>query len=161
MIVYLKQIGKQTRRSEGGPDLRGFKDDLEATLGRHLTLQTIGSREIASLLGGIGRCDQELCCHRWLCSPQNPSPQTLVEQEISGIPSEYLGMCGKLLCCLLYEAETFKLDCAYGTKIREQLTRESAEVQKKVTEAREQAEVTKPKVEEKKQKRLVHRVLKR
>ncbi|MCX6783493.1 MAG: hypothetical protein NT141_00250 [candidate division WWE3 bacterium] len=159
LIVYLKQVKENKNDTKSG--LKSFKDDLEATLGRHLTLQIIGSREVAALLGGVGRCDRELCCHQWLPSPQNPSAQTLVEQNIDGIPSAYLGMCGKLLCCLIYETDNFKLDCAYGTKIREQLTHESVEVQRKVEEARGQAEVTKPKIEEKKQKRVVHRVLKR
>jgi len=149
--IYLKQFDKV--------DLRGFKRDVEASLGLSVTLQTLGPREITALLGGIGRCEQPLCCHRWLEKPLNVNTEATMAEGLNGIPKDYTGICGKLLCCLLYENDDFKLECAYGEGIRKKLKTESLEVQKKVEEARRQ-ELTKHEENtkiEKKPRRVVRR----
>jgi len=130
LTVYIKK-GEKT-------DLRQFKDDLSAALGLRVEVLVLGSREVASLIGGIGRCDQELCCHRFLNTPLNITTQTIANQDLRGIPSDYLGMCGKLLCCLLYESENFKLECAFGESLRSKLKKESDEIQRKVAEVKTQ-----------------------
>jgi len=150
MLVYLKQFEKF--------DTRQFKADLEATLGSRVTLQMLGSREIAQVLGGLGRCQQELCCHRWLDAPLNINPQTMGNQNLKGIPSDYMGICGKLLCCLLYEEEAFKLECAVGSGMLRRLKKEPEEVQKKVAECRKEA--LNDVKEAKKPKKLIRRILK-
>lgn len=148
ICVYTKKGERQ--------DLRRFEQDLGAALGLKVTVKALGGRELMAVIGGIGRCDQELCCHRWLPAPQNPTNQALDNQKLDGIPKDYLGVCGKLLCCLLYEEENFKLDCGWGDSLRVRLRKEPAAVQKKVEEIREQ--VT-PKKEEK-YKKVVRRFVK-
>ena len=143
-------------------DYRQFKDDLGAALGLKVEVQTVAGRELMSIIGGIGRCDQELCCHRWLTAPQNVSTQTMVNQDLSGIPGDYLGMCGKLLCCLLYEEETFKLECAFGESLRARLKKESVEIQGKVAKVKEGA-VTKNNTvnKEEKHRKVIRRFIKK
>ena len=132
--IYLKQLDKA--------DLRDFKRDLEASFGLKVTLQTLGAREITALIGGVGRCEKPLCCHTWLTRPLNVNTEAAMAEGLSGIPKDYTGVCGKLLCCLLYENDDFKLECANGERIRKKLKTESVEVRNKVAEARKR-ELTK------------------
>ena len=148
-----------TKKGAAKQDFRQFKDDLGAALGLRVEVVPLGSRELMAVLGGIGRCDQELCCHRWLPAPQNVGTQTLVEQDLSGIPGDYLGLCGKLLCCLLYEGENFKLECANGEGLRARLRKESAAVQVKVEEVKKQTVAAPP--PEEKRRRVVRRFIRR
>jgi cell fate regulator YaaT (PSP1 superfamily) len=64
-------------------------------------------REEAALLGGVGRCGRELCCSTWLPELKPVSLQLAKDQKLSLNPAQISGCCGRLMCCLMYEHETY------------------------------------------------------
>lgn len=89
-------------------DFRGLVKALAHEFSTRIELEQVGPREAASILGGHGRCGQELCCRRFLYDP-GPVPMELAEkQEISVSPDRITGVCGRLACCLQYELEDYE-----------------------------------------------------
>lgn len=89
-------------------DFRGLVKALAHEFSTRIELEQVGPREAASILGGCGRCGQELCCRRFLYDP-GPVPMELAEkQEISVSPDRITGACGRLACCLKYELEDYE-----------------------------------------------------
>jgi cell fate regulator YaaT (PSP1 superfamily) len=89
-------------------DFRGLVKALAHEFSTRIELEQVGPREAASILGGRGRCGQELCCRRFLYDP-GPVPMELAEkQEISVSPDRITGVCGRLACCLQYELEDYE-----------------------------------------------------
>jgi len=89
-------------------DFRALLRELAARYGTHIELRQMGARDEARLKGGIGRCGQVLCCHRFLHSPR-PIPMELAyDQELFVPPERITGVCGRLMCCLAYEHEAYK-----------------------------------------------------
>ena len=89
-------------------DFRGLVKALAHEFSTRIELEQVGPREAASILGGRGRCGQELCCRRFLYDP-GPVPMELAEkQEISVSPDRITGACGRLACCLQYELEDYE-----------------------------------------------------
>ena len=71
-------------------------------------MRQIGVRDEARIVGGLGHCGQELCCKR-LGGEFNPvSIRTAKDQDLSLNPQKISGVCGRLMCCLRYEADTYK-----------------------------------------------------
>lgn len=89
-------------------DFRGLVKALAHEFSTRIELEQVGPREAASILGGRGRCGQELCCRRFLYDP-GPVPMEFAEkQEISVSPDRITGACGRLACCLQYELEDYE-----------------------------------------------------
>jgi len=88
-------------------DFRGLVKALARNYSTRIELEQVGPREAASILGGEGRCGQELCCRRFLYNP-GPVPMDFAEkQEISVSPERITGVCGRLACCLEYELDNY------------------------------------------------------
>ena len=66
-----------------------------------------GVRDEAALLGGVGRCGRELCCSTWLPELKPVSLQLAKDQRLSLNPAQISGCCGRLMCCLMYEHQTY------------------------------------------------------
>jgi len=92
----------------GRTNLRQLQSGLEESLGCLVELRQVGSREQAAALGGIGICGRELCCAHWLARPLSVPTKTLEKIEGSFSHSRVTGVCGKLLCCLLFEQDDFQ-----------------------------------------------------
>lgn len=60
------------------------------------------------MCGGIGRCGRELCCSTFLDKFDPVSIRMAKEQSLSLNPTKISGQCGRLMCCLNYEFETYK-----------------------------------------------------
>ena len=60
------------------------------------------------MLGGIGSCGQELCCHCFLGEFEPVSIKMAKEQNLSLNPTKISGICGRLMCCLKYESELYE-----------------------------------------------------
>ncbi len=89
-------------------DFRGLVKALAHEFSTRIELEQVGPREAASILGGRGRCGQQLCCRRFLYDP-GPVPMELAEkQDISVSPDRITGACGRLTCCLQYELEDYE-----------------------------------------------------
>lgn len=72
-----------------------------------IEMKQIGARQEAGLIGGIGVCGQALCCSRYMSDFQSITTQTARSQDLSLNPQKLAGQCGKLKCCINYEAAVY------------------------------------------------------
>ena len=72
-----------------------------------IEMRQIGARQEDGLIGGIGVCGQELCCARYMNDFQSITTQAARCQELSLNPQKLAGQCGKLKCCINYEAPAY------------------------------------------------------
>lgn len=71
-------------------------------------LHELGPRDVARLVGGLGACGiSQRCCSRFLTNFDSISIRMAKEQEMSLVPSDVTGMCGRLRCCLSYEYQMY------------------------------------------------------
>ena len=90
-------------------DFRELVKDLTRQFQKKIRLQQIGIRDTLKQIGGVGPCGRNLCCHRFLSELGNISTDLARDQQIEQRGSERLsGTCGRLKCCLAYEAEGYK-----------------------------------------------------
>ncbi|MCD6098270.1 hypothetical protein J7K18_05175 [bacterium] len=94
--------------SEHRVDFRELVKDLAATFRTRIELRQIGVRDEARMRGGYGPCGQELCCSRFLKKFDPVSTQFAKDQNLFVNPAKLSGVCGRLMCCLVYEEELYK-----------------------------------------------------
>ncbi|MCL1821539.1 MAG: hypothetical protein FWG22_01815 [Prolixibacteraceae bacterium] len=70
-------------------------------------MKQIGARQEAGRIGGIGPCGRELCCSSWMCSFNSVTTNAARYQDLTMNPQKLAGQCGKLKCCLNFEADTY------------------------------------------------------
>ena len=88
-------------------DFRSLVRDLARAFRTRIELRQIGVRDEAALLGGVGRCGRELCCSTWLPELKPVSLQLAKDQSLSLNPAQISGCCGRLMCCLMYEHNSY------------------------------------------------------
>ena len=94
--------------SEERADFRELVRKLTNRLHVRVDMRQIGVRDEARIIGGLGHCGQELCCRR-LGGEFNPvSIRMAKAQDLSLNPAQISGVCGRLMCCLRYEFDTYK-----------------------------------------------------
>jgi cell fate regulator YaaT (PSP1 superfamily) len=89
--------------AEGRVDFRELVKDLAAVFRTRIELRQIGVRDEAKIIGGIGTCGRELCCHAVLSDFQPVSIRMAKKQNLSLNPAKISGVCGRLMCCLKFE----------------------------------------------------------
>lgn len=89
-------------------DFRELVKDLASVFHTRIELRQIGVRDETKLLGGIGVCGRELCCHSYLSEFQTVSIRMAKEQNLSLNPTKISGICGRLMCCLNNEQATYE-----------------------------------------------------
>lgn len=94
--------------SDGRVDFRELVKDLAAKFHTRIELRQIGVRDEARMLGGLGICGQPFCCARFLPDFQPVSIKMAKEQGLSLNPTKISGSCGRLMCCLKYEQDTYE-----------------------------------------------------
>lgn len=94
--------------ADGRIDFRELVKDLAAVFRTRIELRQVGVRDEAKILGGIGICGRELCCHRHLPEFIPVSIKMAKEQNLSLNPTKISGACGRLMCCLKHEQETYE-----------------------------------------------------
>ncbi|MEW5849003.1 MAG: regulatory iron-sulfur-containing complex subunit RicT [Myxococcota bacterium] len=94
--------------SDGRVDFRELVSNLARELRCRVEMRQIGVRDAARLVGGIGVCGRELCCSSWMKKFVPVSIKMAKDQGLSLNPQKVSGQCGRLLCCLTYEQETYK-----------------------------------------------------
>lgn len=94
--------------SDGRVDFRELVKDLAAVFRTRIELRQIGVRDEAKMLNGIGQCGRGLCCANWLSDFHPVSIKMAKEQNLSLNPTKISGVCGRLMCCLRYEYDTYK-----------------------------------------------------
>jgi len=89
-------------------DFRELVKDLAAVFKTRIELRQIGVRDEIKLLGGVGMCGREFCCHSYLHEFAPVSIKMAKEQNLSLNPANVSGVCGRLMCCLKNEEETYE-----------------------------------------------------
>lgn len=94
--------------ADGRIDFRELVKDLAAVFKTRIELRQIGVRDETKILGGIGTCGRPLCCHSYLSDFVPVSIKMAKEQNLSLNPTKISGVCGRLMCCLKNEQETYE-----------------------------------------------------
>lgn len=94
--------------ADGRIDFRELVKDLAAVFKTRIELRQIGVRDETKILGGIGICGRSLCCHTYLSEFAPVSIKMAKEQNLSLNPTKISGVCGRLMCCLKNEQETYE-----------------------------------------------------
>lgn len=94
--------------ADGRIDFRELVKDLAAVFRTRIELRQIGVRDETKILGGVGICGRGLCCHTYLTEFIPVSIKMAKEQNLSLNPAKISGVCGRLMCCLKNEQETYE-----------------------------------------------------
>ena len=94
--------------ADGRIDFRQLVKDLASIFKTRIELRQIGVRDETKILGGIGICGRELCCHTYLTEFAPVSIKMAKEQNLSLNQTKISGVCGRLMCCLKNEQETYE-----------------------------------------------------
>ena len=94
--------------ADGRIDFRELVKDLAAIFRTRIELRQIGVRDETKMMGGIGICGRELCCKSYLTDFVPVSIKMAKEQNLSLNPTKISGVCGRLMCCLKNEQDTYE-----------------------------------------------------
>lgn len=94
--------------ADGRVDFRDLVKDLASVFRTRIELRQIGVRDETKILGGYGICGRPLCCHTWMSDFIPVSIKMAKEQNLSLNPTKISGVCGRLMCCLKNEADTYE-----------------------------------------------------
>ncbi|WP_025209071.1 PSP1 domain-containing protein [Hippea sp. KM1] len=89
-------------------DFRTLVKRLAAVFKTRIEMRQIGVRDEARIIGGLGLCGDELCCARFLRTFNPVSMKMTKEQNLNINVKKISGACGRLMCCLWYEHETYE-----------------------------------------------------
>jgi len=90
-------------------DFRELVKELSHNLRTRVELRQVGARDEAKLVGGLGKCGFPLCCTSFLCEFTPVSIKMAKEQNVALNPMKTSGVCARLLCCLGYEVEQYRV----------------------------------------------------
>ncbi len=108
-------------------DFRQLIKDFAEEFRIRIEMKQIGARQEAGLIGGLGVCGQALCCSRYMNNFQSITTQAARCQDLSLNPQKLAGQCGKLKCCINYEASVYVDAQAKMPKVTEPLQFEDGE----------------------------------
>lgn len=94
--------------SDGRVDFRELVKDLAAVFHTRIEMRQVGVRDEAKLRGGIGICGRPLCCNSYMADFSPVSIKMAKEQNLSLNATKISGVCGRLMCCLKNEQETYE-----------------------------------------------------
>lgn len=89
-------------------DFRKLVRELNSRFKVRVELRQIGPRDEAKLVGGLGRCGRPLCCASFLSGFTPVAIKMAKEQDLPLDPMKISGVCGRLMCCLVYESEQYR-----------------------------------------------------
>ena len=93
--------------ADGRIDFRELVKDLAHELRTRIEMRQIGVRDEARVVGGVGPCGKELCCATFLRDFEPITVKMAKDQKLSLNPAKLSGVCGRLMCCLIYEHESY------------------------------------------------------
>lgn len=94
--------------ADGRIDFRELVKDLASVFRTRIELRQVGVRDETKIVGGVGICGRPLCCHTYLSEFIPVSIKMAKEQNLSLNPTKISGVCGRLMCCLKNEEETYE-----------------------------------------------------
>ena len=112
--------------ADGRIDFRELVKDLAFTIHTRIELRQIGVRDESKMLGGLGICGRPFCCSTFLDGFHSVTIKMAKDQGLSLAPGKISGTCGRLMCCLKYEQNSYEylhkitpkvgtvVDCRHG-----------------------------------------------
>lgn len=94
--------------ADGRVDFRELVKDLAGIFHTRIELRQIGVRDEAKMVGGLGICGRPFCCSTFLNDFHSVSIKMAKEQGLSLSPGKISGTCGRLMCCLKYEQNSYE-----------------------------------------------------
>jgi cell fate regulator YaaT (PSP1 superfamily) len=95
--------------AEGRVDFRQLVKKLIKQFGVRIEMRQVGIRNQAKMSGGVGRCGRQICCSVFMNTFEPVSIRMAKDQNLSLNPTKISGLCGRLMCCLTYEHETYRV----------------------------------------------------
>ncbi len=93
--------------SEERVDFRQLVRELAQRLRMRVEMRQVGPRDEAKIIGAMGPCGRETCCSSWMRAFTPTSIKMAKDQGLALNPQKVTGVCGRLLCCLAFEQETY------------------------------------------------------
>jgi cell fate regulator YaaT (PSP1 superfamily) len=93
--------------ADGRIDFRELVKDLAHEIRTRIEMRQIGVRDEARAVGGVGPCGKELCCATFLRDFEPITVKMAKDQKLSLNPAKLSGVCGRLMCCLIYEHDSY------------------------------------------------------
>lgn len=94
--------------ADGRIDFRELIKLLVKEFNIRIEMRQVGIRNLSKHCGGVGKCGREICCSSFLQAFDPVSIKMAKEQGLSLNPTKISGVCGRLMCCLTFENETYK-----------------------------------------------------
>ena len=94
--------------SEMRVDFRLLVRDLAAVVHSRIDLRQVGSRDEARLIADYEKCGQHCCCKQFLKVLTPISMKAAKTQKATLDTAKISGRCGRLMCCLRYEDQTYE-----------------------------------------------------
>lgn len=90
-------------------DFRELVKELARVFKKQIILRQVGPRDEARIFGGFARCGRPLCCSTFLDNLESVTMEMAKDQNLDSKGSSKIsGICGKLMCCLSYEATQYR-----------------------------------------------------
>jgi cell fate regulator YaaT (PSP1 superfamily) len=93
--------------SDGRVDFRDLVRDLAQEYQTRIEMRQIGVRDEARLMADYERCGQYICCRAFIKEFKPVTMRMAKVQKATLDPTKISGRCGRLMCCLRYENETY------------------------------------------------------
>ncbi len=94
--------------SEDRVDFRELVRQLAAEFKTRIEMRQVGARDEARLVADYERCGQHCCCKSFLKVLKPVSMKLAKVQKGTLDPLKISGRCGRLMCCLRYEDQTYR-----------------------------------------------------
>ena len=88
-------------------DFRDLVKQLASELQTRIEMVQVNAREEARLVADYERCGQHCCCKQFLKVLKPVSMKSAKIQKATLDPAKISGRCGRLMCCLRYEQQTY------------------------------------------------------
>ena len=108
-----------TFSSEDRVDFRELLKELAQIFKVRIELRQIGIRDEVKLIGGLGPCGRVACCNLFLSDYGKVGIKMAKQQSLSLSPTKINGICGKIMCCIAYENDTYVQNSAVLPKINQ------------------------------------------
>ncbi len=94
--------------SEKRVDFRDLVNRLASQFKTRIEMRQVGARDEARLVADYERCGQHCCCKQFLKVLKPVSMRSAKTQKATLDPLKISGRCGRLMCCLRYEDESYE-----------------------------------------------------
>ncbi len=94
--------------AEERPEVTDLVHDIAAEFKCKVDMRQVGARDEARLNADYEKCGQHCCCKNFLKVLKPVSMRAAKQQKATLDPLKISGRCGRLMCCLRYEDQTYR-----------------------------------------------------